>query len=265
MSDFGRRAEDLSKLLEDIQTTPLITMSCPNTYQKSSQDDGILRIAFIGDSYVWGQGLTNTQLASVKLEKLLSKKTKTKVYLFGNPGDTIVDNYIKYRYVQRDFPLMDLYIFGMVDNDLLFQKTNGYSQEFFDSLASMCPGELYFQPTYDPFAQEEVPYYQQIQSSFSETYTNTCVLDLVTSVLPKDALFLNYDDYQDNEVLTMALGRYVASLQTHNLQVISMKNRVSSWELEHQFISEKEKHPSSVMNTRYAEVLSAEIEKKFGL
>ncbi len=220
----------------------------------------------IGDSYTWGQGLTNAQLASVKLEKMLQQKTKVKVYLFGNPGDTIVDNYIKYRYLQRNYPEIDLFIFGMVDNDLLFQQNNAYSQEFFDSFIKLCPSPLYYQPTYDPLAeQEETPYYIQIKNSFSSKYSNTCVLDLIASLLPKEALFFNYNDFQDNNVLQQELARYVLSLEAHDLQVISMKDKLTKEEMEHQFVSKKEQHPSAVMNTAYARVLYEEIEKKLNL
>ncbi len=266
MEDFGRRAEDLSVLLTDIHTTESIALSCPLDKKVNQQDDGVFRVAFIGDSYVWGQGLTNTQLAGVKLEKLLNKKIKSKVYLFGNPGDTILDNYIKYRYVERDFPKIDLYIFGMVDNDLLIQEKNTYNQDFFESFIKLCPGPVYYQPTYDPFTQnEEIPYFVQINNSFSDRYVNTCILDLVASLLPQNALYLNHDDYQDNETSNSALARYTLSLANHDLSVISMKGTLTEDEIKKQFVSKKELHPSALINTVYAQVLFAEIEKKLDL
>lgn len=263
LSDFGRRSEDLSHLLSDIKTAAPITLSCPIPKHAAVEEDDVLRIALIGDSYIWGQGLTNRQLAAVKLEKLLQRKTKSKVYLFGSPGDTILDNYIKYRYIRRDFPTIDIFVFGMVDNDLLFKKDNDYDQEFFDSFISLCPGTVCYQPTYDPFIeQQEISYDQQVRNSFSQDYANTCILGHVASLLPRDAIYFNFDDHTHALETKGVLSQYSGALKYFNLYVLSMNNKVSDAELKNQFVSKKEQHPSAVMNTAYARVLFEEIEKR---
>lgn len=265
LQSFGRRAEDMILLFDKIQNTGPLSLWCPSPNTQLRTDDGVLRIAVIGDSYIWGTGLTNAQIASVKLEKMLQQKMKAKVYIFGNSGDTILDNYIKYRYLQQYYPEIDLFIFGMVENDLHFRKYNAYNQEFFDSFIKLCFGPIYYLQTINSFAKEVVPYDTEVKNSFSSTYANTCVLDLVASLLPKDALFLNHNDHYANNPFREELARYVSSLEAHGLQVISMKGKLTKEAMRYPLVSKKELHPSASMNTAYARVLYEEIERKFNL
>jgi len=87
--DFGRRGQDISKLLDFIHN--------PASYPNKIKTTGFT-IVIIGDSFVWGQGLRESQRFTTILNKRLNSIRPTSIIQLGSNGDSLLDNYIKYHY-----------------------------------------------------------------------------------------------------------------------------------------------------------------------
>ena len=84
--------------------------------------EGMYRIAVIGDSFTWGQGIAVTDRMTEKLEKLLRNEgLEVEVLNFGRPGGETVDHVRTLRDVvlpvQPDFVLMQWYINDVEGHD----------------------------------------------------------------------------------------------------------------------------------------------------
>ncbi len=78
---------------------------------------GIFRIAVLGDSFIWGDGLPYEQAWSHKLErKLLAKYDSVEVLHWGNCGWSTLDEFNFYKQHGKDYDI-NLLIIGWVDND----------------------------------------------------------------------------------------------------------------------------------------------------
>lgn len=78
---------------------------------------GIYRIAVIGDSFIWGDGLPYPKVWSHKLEtKLLTAYDSIEVISWGKCGWSTLDEFNFFKQHGKDFDI-DLLIIGWVDND----------------------------------------------------------------------------------------------------------------------------------------------------
>jgi hypothetical protein len=78
---------------------------------------GIYRIAVLGDSFIWGDGMPYEKIWSHKLEKrLLEKYDSIEVISWGHNGWSTLDEFTFYKERGKDFDV-DLLIIGWVDND----------------------------------------------------------------------------------------------------------------------------------------------------
>ena len=82
-----------------------------------SKPKGIFRIAVIGDSFIWGDGLPYEQVWSHKLErKLLAKYDSIEVLSWGRCGWSTLDEINFFKQHGKDYNI-DLLIIGWVNND----------------------------------------------------------------------------------------------------------------------------------------------------
>ncbi len=78
---------------------------------------GVFRIAVLGDSFVWGDGLPYQQAWSHRLERMLcAKYDSVEVLHWGYCGWSTLDEFNFYRQHGKDYDV-DLLIIGWVDND----------------------------------------------------------------------------------------------------------------------------------------------------
>ncbi|HKZ34417.1 MAG TPA: SGNH/GDSL hydrolase family protein [Patescibacteria group bacterium] len=260
---YGKRGRDLASLTE--QTRELNERrGAPQIL--GTTDDGVYTIAVVGDSMVWGQGLREKERFANVLERRLDRISPTRVISLGYPGDSMLDNYIKYTLMKHLNPSIDLYIFGVVDNDLFLNKPDRYDSALFEEVVDVCREKpLFYDPPFNPSqdAQEHTQQYaQNVKMSFSDSYANPCIFKKTASLLPqRNAIYLifaprsiQYDQHfsrmeeimQRNELFILTVSQYFEQMSGQELH-------------EKYYISDGEGHPSAFANEIFAQALFQEI------
>lgn len=230
-----------------------------------AERDNRFTIVLIGDSFVYGQGIKNEERFGELLEKELNTVYPTRVIILAQPGDSAMDNYAKFQLAYTYFS-PDLYIIGLVDNDLVFQNFDKYplERDLFNEVAQYCPGKVFMWfPMPNPPWEEMVV--KQYKPSVSSDYQNICMLKTMTErMLKLSPQILFYSFYENvnpekqileyDKLEAEALRAYTSTVQQAGGYVIYQPNN-SFYER----VSLIEGHPSSKMNTRYAKQLYAEI------
>ena len=287
LASFGNRAKDIQNLLAFSRNYS------PATNQPSAvlgaQDDGIYTIAIIGDSYVWGQGIRDEECFSSILEKNLNRIRPTKVISLALGGDNIFDNYVKYKLITAERNDIDLFIFGLVSNDLFLNQyrysykegnqakkwqPGSYNDNIYAGILrkinSACQKKLLYDPyemisKTDTAALNNINYDEYVQKLLDNSYDNFCALEQVTPLLPKNNAI--YFSYAQNDSIEL---KYAATLKKYGLYTISalplIQARYPNSKSTNMTVSQKEKHPSAFANQIFAEVLFNEItnNKKWG-
>jgi hypothetical protein len=249
---FGKRAEDIQKIYgKSLEPT--------NRVLGERADDTYI-IAVIGDSITWGVGVRENEAVPALLEKKLSKFKKTKVLQLGFPADDFLENYIKYKLIQQTNSI-DLYVFIIVENDLLFNREGKYDIELYQKIISECTG-LKDLITYNYY--EGTPgynYTELVYNSFNNSQ-NLCVFEKTASLYPKNSIF-----FDPNWLYSEQLNIYAEGLKKEGLKVLfTEKARAYSeyykyWEYPNKYfrVSEAESHPSKIAHEMYADLLFEEI------
>lgn len=171
-----------------------------NSFNEYNQKDEFT-ILILGDSYVWGQGLKKEQRFLNILNNKLNKYKKTRIVSLGYPGDNIFDNYIKYVY-GKDIFNPDLVIFTLVHNDLLLNENNRYYDDFFyKKFSKKCSyiDLLEIKNDHQTFSGEN--YQKMISESLDLNSKNRCFYSNLLKLLPKNAIYINLDEFTKNETL----------------------------------------------------------------
>ena len=225
-------------------------------------DKNLYTVAIIGDSYPYGLGVKNEERFPEVLEKKLNRIRPTKVYNFGLSGDDIVDNYAKFLLAENNLDI-DLYIFGLIENDLIFNKDSDRYfnyQSIFQQLKKECLQEEF---VYDWSNYKQVsPNYVQkniFHPSFSDQYSNLCILEQIADKLSKQKNILyfafhwvdfkNFRDYAND-----SRRKYLSAFKERGGRIITPDKK-----FRFEKISEKENHPSKNTHKTYADILYREI------
>lgn len=260
---YGKRGSDLANL----ETQSLALKNGQSMDQVLGiTDDGIYTVAVIGDSLVWGQGLREKDRFANILERQLSRIYPTKVLSLGYAGDSMADNYIKYRLINTLYPNIDLYIVGVVDNDLFINQPDRYDSSLFHEITQGCRDKtIFYDPPFDPsmdIEEQTRQYAQNIRQSFSEEYANICIFHRATKLLPKsNAMYITFRprDVKYDE----HLRRMIEIMQENSLFILTVSQyfeNMSDEEMSKKYyISEREGHPSAFANHIFAEALFQEI------
>lgn len=244
LQNFDDRAKDLISLFQD--DSQILGISDNHNYFK---------IAIFGDSFVWGQGVTNNQRFPVLLEKDLNKIRPTKIYSFGGCGDNIFDNYVKYQLSQKIFGKMDLYIFALYNNDLVFNDDNRYdTNQFLSKLNVGCSGNTIFDPTFSgiPNADFNTPR----KLSFNEETINYCAYKRLLLLLPKEkTIYINLSNMTEKWEVQTIFSQIIKS----DLNVLEPKYETLCDNKKTCYISEKDRHPSPLIHKFYSDILFKEI------
>ena len=228
LADFGPRAKDLINLT----STPSSVLG--------TTDHTTYKIIIIGDSLVWGQGLTNDQRFATQLEKKLNRIRPTTVISLGGCGDNIFDNYQKYLYSIETFGPANLYIFALYNNDLVFNTDDRYqtNQQLIPKLSSDCQNSP---PIYSDSPNPE-------PSSFDHSTQNYCSVKKLLPLLPtSNSLYIDLGSINLSYPTQDSFSETIKPLPVINLTAY---NRASNYN-----ISQHELHPSFTANKIFTQVL----------
>lgn len=217
-------------------------------------------IAVIGDSYVWGQGVRDENTFSYLLEKKLNKIKKTRVLQFGYPGDSLLDNFDKYKLIEKLYN-PDLFIFVFVENDLMFNAEQRYSNPLHYEITQKCQDKK--QPiTYHP-KKEQTP--DEYMSLLEETFSNPqniCILNEVARLSPKEGA-VYFSPRPELDYMKM----YMEAFESQGLKVVRLEEGLNLesykkyWSNPRKYfvVSEKELHPSKIAHKMISDILFKEI------
>lgn len=227
-------------------------------------------IAIIGDSMTYGLGVKESETFASILEKKLNKIKPTKVYNYSFPGDDIINNFTKYKKA-KETKQIDLFIFSIVDNDLIFNDIDRYPQnkEAYSEILSLCEKEpVFFE--YSNIASREKWVEKIYYPSFSEEHSNLCFLEKIISRLNKsNTLFFSFSYNPDQQDIEEAKPD---SVILKSLLIFSKYNKIIAIDndgfildptkkklLKYTEISKIEQHPSKETHKNYAEIIFDEI------
>lgn len=256
LEDFGLRSKDIRELLA-LKKRP---GEGKELFLSPGGGDAFT-IAVIGDSFVWGQGLREKDRFVHLLEKKLNKLYPTRVLSLALCGDGLLDNYIKYQLVKNNSNI-NLFVFGIVNNDLMLSNDSKYDLKLAKETMSFCPGAFLYSPVYDPGNPSQGGNYEELlRESYSDRFGNFCLLEKIAKLLPKDnSIYFNFARYN-----LSVLDTFESVLRKNGLRVISPRmypdifERYKFLKGNRSFVSAMEKHPSASANRMFADVLFYEI------
>jgi hypothetical protein len=272
LESFGERAFDLKQLDKDFQAIQ------DGDKTLETNDDDIYTIAVIGDSHVWGQGVRFKDTVSQLLEKKLNKYKNTRVLSLGYSGDSILDYYIRYNKINQVYPI-DLYIFVLVDNDLMLTKDyeKKYRQtSIFNDCQDRFPEQ---EPVYDLSNENyeekiisgssisEEKWLERFEKSWHSAM-NLCILDQSLLALPTDNAIFFISPYQHEEGSQLQWKTYKKYLNRNQKTVLystdakTLDGYERFWEkpLKYYGVSKKDNgHPSKIAHRMFADILTKEI------
>ena len=241
ISAFGKRAKDLVDLDVFIQQ---------QIKPASEAEPHPYTIVLIGDSFVWGSGIRNEDRFAVILERKLNAIASTRVVSLGRPGDGFIDSYSKYRLASQLYAKVDLYIFGIVDNDMVpFRRKSAYDQTFQDLVIASCD-----RPTL--FSDEETINWNGIIDDVHGYY---CVFKYLLPLWPREHAV--YFDYGRGDIFGNSdqnLQRILSDLKEAGLEIVSSQTTIGQFSRSdgaNMRVSPMETHPSAFANRMIAHVL----------
>jgi hypothetical protein len=236
------------------------------------KDPDVYAIALIGDSMFYGSGVKQKHIISTILEEKLNAIRPTKIYNLSLPGDTILNNYTKYK-LAKQYLDPNLYVFAMVDNDLFI--TTDYDkygdQETYFRIRELCTKpEYYFDDWWKAGNQVRATVFYP---PFLPQYSNTCYLEHVLQEIDNtdEVLFLSFGWIPDEEPTiddsankdSYYHGEYI---YYHYARIVEeagydVLNPIESGQYKYVFepVSNSELHPSKRAHNDFANLLYNEI------
>lgn len=229
----------------------------------------VYKVAFIGDSYVYGMGVLEPERISAVLERKMNLIRPTKVYTLAQPADDVVDYYANFLAAER-YIKPDLYIVSIVWND--FETWGGkyaYEQNIKQRLQKLCPGNEFQKP----FSPESSSWLQIIKDhtylALSDEYTNKCyIAEFIKDIqTERKVIFFNFnrflgpswcevDDSQEHIYQSFVINEYEKLIKAHDgvIEGINVENW-NDW----QSVTKIEAHPGKNMHQKGAQVLFKEL------
>ena len=150
-----------------------------------NKSDEVYKIALIGDSYVYGLGVMESKTYGRVLENKLNKIRPTKVFVLALPGDSIVENFAKFLLVNSKL-YVNLYIFSLVNNDLIYDHNNKYPKEMdvHNFLHNSCHKKEFIYK-WNFLDNWEKQLENGVAPSYSDLYSNRCWAETVVREVKK--------------------------------------------------------------------------------
>lgn len=224
-------------------------------------------VLFIGDSYVYGNGVRDDERMSVFLEKKLNTVRPTKVFTLAQSGDSIMDNYYKLHAAEKVVK-PDLIIMGMVVNDFIFDQYDKYPGEadFYQELRTDCPQEERTLTWLGPQMSTEEGMEYNLYPSVDPKYANVCYYEsILRRMAGKQVLFYSFEaltpDAPDPSQKYYWQGwhvmhEYARRARNHGFEVVSTNNIDN---FVYTPVANQEGHPSEGTHRLYAKSLFTEI------
>jgi lysophospholipase L1-like esterase len=229
----------------------------------------IFKIALIGDSMMFGSGVKKNQTLSSYLQKQLGRRVK--VYNFSFSGDDILDNYIKYVYVEK-YLEPNVIVLGLVSNDLIFSNLSSYPlKESEYKKLSYESSEKIMISINDPKAYVDYEFEDLVRNlylpSFKPDTQNFYFLTQIATKIDLDkTILLSYacpiklvECLDKNDYGCLDRSIYYDYLSVFNEE----KTVLDFCEMDYMRISEKEGHPNAKTNKNLAKALANLIEEKY--
>lgn len=228
----------------------------------------VFTIALIGDSFVYGQGVLQELRMGNVLEEKLNKIRPTRVYSLGIPGDNIFHNYTKYK-LAKDSIQPDVYVFGMVENDLLIDDVDKYNDgQTYAEIKNLCPLPEFHLDNWWKLGNDVRK--KAFYPPFLPQYSNSCYLKTILSDLDRNdnIIFFSFEYAGDKEpqIKDDDLDSY-GEYMTYHYKKIVLDNGFpvlqptleNSTPAIYETVSKTESHPSSNAHEQFADLLFKEI------
>lgn len=230
----------------------------------------IYKIALIGDSFAYGTGVRENQSFGRILEGKLNKIKPTKVYVLALPGDSIVEHHTKFLLTKNQIN-PDLYIYSMIDNDLIYDHDNKYPNEgkIYDFLQLSCP-KPEFEHDYWIDEEWEKTLKNVYAPSYSNEFANHCWVEIaVKNMVRENERVLFFSTFSSEDLnqtaryglsVTKKLSRdlelvYIRLIENNGGVIVNRLDKpINKWS-----VSDKERHPSKEFHQLSAESLFQEI------
>lgn len=266
--DFGERSKDLLALNKAIEFN-----KTAGTLGASS-DPAEYTVAIIGDSYVWGQGVKFSRTVSQLLKKKLMGYRNVRILSFGNSGDSILDYFLTWQKTKQIYNV-DLYIFVLVDNDLMLEPKKRELYEITDIYVSCLRENNSLSPVYryddnnlDEWRIQTNNQIEKLKENLLSSWknpTNLCILSKsLESLRSEKAIFLVSQYYHED---SEELDTYDRSLKLNSLHTLYFADSKKIIRFQHYWnnpdknftVSARDGHPSQVAHQIFAELLFNEI------
>jgi hypothetical protein len=255
----------IEKRIKDIRDLTQPSSNENNMVLGTSSDDDY-QIVIIGDSFVYGTGVKQSNSFPKLVEKELNKYRNTKVFTLAQPGDGILENYTKFILAKENIN-PDLFIVGLLHNDLLIDSSDKYPQQqnIYKNLIQACPQPEFKYSWSNHHASISELIIDGFYPSSQPEFSNLCYLDkIVNSMVTSPVLFLSFhsdpDSYspdsnnETDQKSHVIMKQYTQTIENHGGKIVYFDDR-----LEYKPISKMEDHPSNEIHRAYSELLINEI------
>jgi len=250
-----------------------------DAHVKGTVDDGSYKVAVVGDSFAWGQGVKEEDRLSVVLENKLNKTRKTKVFSLGLPAESLVDAVAKIEAISKSEQI-DLFVIPAVQNDALIIAEGRYNrynspaaQQIIDDCLAKFPDQ---EPLSYPNWLEVAPAEMEAVSSKLDADSvaswdaqpNKCIAESsvqhIREMTHDKTLFVITDDYTPDQSQFGPYKSILSALGVPFVRSIELKDTPEFqkyWQNPEQSfqVSPKEVHPSAVAYQMYAAVVDHEL------
>lgn len=227
-------------------------------------------IAIVGDSMTYGLGVKKNETLVAVLEKKLNRIRPTKIYNYSQPGDDVINNYLKYK-IAKENQNIDLFIISLVDNDLIFNNIDRYPQNeniYLEILSECGKKPKFFQYSNLDSGDEWIE--KLYHPSFSEEHSNICFLKRIISRFDmSDTFFFSFSHIPTQIEIDQ---KPINNISLKIFEIFSKYNSIIVGDnhgyildpygdkgVEYIRISNSEGHPSNETHMGYAQVLFDEI------
>lgn len=240
-----------------------------NTDYPEKFDKSVFKVAFIGDSYVYGMGVLEPERISEVLERKLNTIRPTKVYAFAQMADDVLDYYANFLVAERRLK-PDLYIVSMVWNDFeVWGNKNPMEEVLRQRLQTVCKYPEYK----ERFSPDTSNWLQIIRDHSVHAITpvsnNYCYMDEFIKDIQTErkVLFFNFNHFEGPQWCQSGddIEHIYHSLVIHEYENLIHKNdgvvfgiNVENWS-KWQSVSDKEAHPGKAMHALGAQVILTEL------
>jgi len=237
--------------------------------RNTKKPNGVFRIAVLGDSFIWGDGLPYEKIWSHKLEnKLLAQYDSIEVMSWGLCGWSTLDEFNFYKQYGKDYNI-DLLIIGWIENDpdvgkiprvqanaekdhpLLYKISPALAQKFENSVSDKSY-DLWMEQLY---SLQNLKDYQVVLNDFSHYLAQNNTRALV--VMTPSALAESEDSLL-NIIAPMIQQAGFPCLNLYN----DLKNKLGHYNMADLHANPVNGHPGDLMTSVFADDVKNYLEEQ---